>query len=154
MPFSKIKNVRVIIPTYNAEPFLNDLLPALARQSIAPECITVVDSSSSDRTAALCEDFGAEVIVIEQSEFNHGGTRRRMFTINLEERYAEADLDTLRDVMAKETRFWIESAYGEAMVRTASPSRMKHLEQRIANDDHLAELSRKARLEMSEPSRG
>ena len=40
------------------------------------------------------------------------------------------------------------------MIRTASPSRMRHLEQRLANDDHLPELARKARQEASEPSRG
>ena len=42
----------------------------------------------------------------------------------------------------------------EVMVRTAGPSRMVHLEQRMANDGHLAELSRKAREEMAEPARG
>ena len=51
-------------------------------------------------------------------------------------------------------RFWIERAYGEAMIRTAGPKRMRHLEQRLANDDHLPELVRRARQEMSEPSRG
>jgi len=28
------------------------------------------------------------------------------------------------------------------MIRTAGPSRMRHLEQRLANDDHLAEMYR------------
>ena len=51
-------------------------------------------------------------------------------------------------------RFWVERNYGEAMMRTAGPSRMVHLEQRMANDGHMAELARKAREEMSEPSRG
>ena len=40
------------------------------------------------------------------------------------------------------------------MVASAGPERMVHLEQTIANDGHLAELARKAREEMSEPSRG
>jgi hypothetical protein len=39
-------------------------------------------------------------------------------------------------------------------VRTASPERRVHLEQVLANDGHLAELSRKRRLEMAEPARG
>ena len=50
-------------------------------------------------------------------------------------------------------RFWAESAYGPIMVETAGPERMVHLEQRMANDDHLPELARKAREEMEEPSR-
>ena len=94
--------------------------------------------------------------------FNHcikhsswgGGTSRRMFTINFEERYAEENLDQLREAMASETRFWIERNYGETIVRTASPERMVHLEQRLANDDHMAELARQKREEMEEPSRG
>ena len=94
--------------------------------------------------------------------FNHcikhsswgGGTRRRMFTLNFEERYAEENLDQLREAMAVETRFWIERNYGETIVQTASPRRMTHLEQRLANDGHMAELARQKREEMEEPSRG
>ena len=94
--------------------------------------------------------------------FNHcikhsswgGGTRRRMFTLNFEERYAEENLDELREAMGAETRFWIERNYGDVIIKTASPRRMVHLEQRMANDGHMAELSRKKREEMEEPSRG
>ena len=83
-----------------------------------------------------------------------GGTRRRMFTINVAERFDDEDLDTLRNDIASLVRFWAESAYGEEMVRTAGPDRMVHLEQRMANDDHLPALVAKAREEMSEPARG
>ncbi len=94
--------------------------------------------------------------------FNHntkhaafgGGTRRRMFTINLCERYPEEKLDALQAYIAGSARFWIERKYGEKMVRTATPEREIHLEQVRANDGHLAELSRQARERMSEPSRG
>ena len=83
-----------------------------------------------------------------------GGTKRRMFTICMEQRHREEDLPLLRETMGKEARFWIESAYGEVLVRTAGPGRMVHLEQRLANDRHMPELARKARQERSEPSRG
>jgi hypothetical protein len=121
------------------------------------------------RTRELWSIDGAEVpaIAVETEPgdlvvFNHntkhaafgGGTRRRMFTINLEQRHSEEDLPMLRDSMATGSRFWIERAYGDIMIRTAGPNRMRHLEQRLANDDHLAELSRKARETMSEPARG
>ena len=94
--------------------------------------------------------------------FNHntkhaafGGSKaRRMFTINLCQRYPEARLQELRDYISGGARFWIDRAYGEKMVRTAGPERMRHLEQVMANDGHLAELSRKARETMAEPSRG
>ncbi len=94
--------------------------------------------------------------------FNHntkhaafgGGGRRRMFTINLCERYSEDRLEDLKKYIAGGARFWIERTYGETMVRTAGPERMRHLEQVLANDGHIAELSRKARETMPEPSRG
>jgi hypothetical protein len=94
--------------------------------------------------------------------FNHntkhaafgGNTHRRMFTINLCQRYPEDKLDDLRIYISGAARFWIEEAYGPAMLATVTPERMKHLEQVMANDDHLPELSRKARMEMAEPSRG
>jgi glycosyltransferase involved in cell wall biosynthesis len=67
----------LFIPTYKAEPYLTKLLPAIAGQSVQPNRFLVIDSSSNDRTADLCREAGAEVVVIDQSEFNHGGTRQR-----------------------------------------------------------------------------
>ena len=94
--------------------------------------------------------------------FNHGvkhasfggGTRRRMFTINMQDRYADEDLPALRQEIGNLSNFWCERAYGETMIRTAGPGRMRHLEQRLANDDLLAELTRQSREKMAEPSRG
>ena len=94
--------------------------------------------------------------------FNHntkhsafgGNQHRRMFTINLCQRYPEDRLQDLRDYISGAARFWIDRVYGEKMVQSAGPERQRHLEQVMANDGHLAELSRKAREEMSEPSRG
>ena len=85
--------------------------------------------------------------------FNHktkhsswgGSDRRRMFTLNFEERYPEEGLGDLREKMAKMvTNSGRAEAYGETMVRTAGPARMRHLQQRLANEDHLRELVKKA----------
>jgi ectoine hydroxylase-related dioxygenase (phytanoyl-CoA dioxygenase family) len=94
--------------------------------------------------------------------FNHdlkhaafgGSQRRRMFTMNCCQRYPDDKLQDLRDYMAGGARFWVERAYNETIIRTANPGRMRHLEQCLANDGHLAELSRKAREQMAEPARG
>jgi hypothetical protein len=77
-----------------------------------------------------------------------------MFTMNFSQRYPAELLPELRQSIAGKARFWLERAYGETMVRTAGPERMRHLEQIMANDGHLAELSRQARETMAEPSRG
>ena len=78
----------------------------------------------------------------------------RMFTINMSQRFDDDDLAALRKDISSLVRFWAERAYGEAMIRTAGPRRIRHLEQRLANDGHLCELVRQARQEMGEPSRG
>ena len=67
---------RVIIPTYQAGRHLDALLLALRAQQLDPRDVLVVDSSSRDDTAERFRAFGAEVLAIPQSDFNHGGTRR------------------------------------------------------------------------------
>ena len=118
---------------------------------------TVWGIVGSQVPAQALETQAGDVVV-----FNHdckhsawgGSTRRRMFTMNCCQRYPEAKLADLREYVAAGSRFFIERAYDDTIVRTASPERMVHLEQVLANDGHLAELSRKRRQEMLEPSRG
>jgi hypothetical protein len=93
--------------------------------------------------------------------FNHrlkhasygGSTRRRMFTINLQQRFRGEDEEMLRASVGAMARHWAESAYGPTMLETAGPGRMRHLEQRLAHDDHLPALVAEARRNASEPSR-
>ena len=133
------------------------------------EAVRELREKSDNPSAALWGVNGDEVPAVplevtpgDLVMFNHqikhsswgGGDRRRMFTLNFEERFADEDVETLKERMASETRFWIERNYGDVMVNTAGPHRMVHLEQRMANDGHMAELARKARAEMAEPSRG
>ncbi len=94
--------------------------------------------------------------------FNHntkhaafgGGVHRRMFTMNLCQRYPDDRLEALRARLSAFARYWIDRMYSDKMIRTAGPERMRHLEQCMANDGHLAELTRQAREKMTEPSRG
>jgi hypothetical protein len=94
--------------------------------------------------------------------FNHntkhaafgGSGWRRMFTMNLCQRYPEARIQELRDYLNGVSRFWVERAYGDIMMNTAGPQRRRHLEQVMANDGHIAELSRQAKARMAEPARG
>ena len=84
----------------------------------------------------------------------HGSQSRRMFTMNFCQRYPEADLPALRQYINSGARFWVDRVFGEKMISTAGPDRMRHLEQPLANDFELAELARQARAKMAEPSRG
>ena len=93
--------------------------------------------------------------------FNHalkhasygGSTRRRMLSMDFEERYRKEEINELREAIGQLSEYWVERAYGDVMIRTAGPQRMRHLEQRLANDSHLRALSAKARAETDEPRR-
>lgn len=98
-----------------------------------------------------------DLLVFDHNLFHasfNGGPNRRMFTINLCQRYREEDLQELRDYIAGHARFWIDRNYTDIMMNTASPARMVHLEQIMANDGHLAALSAEMRKTMKEPARG
>ena len=72
-----------------------------------------------------------------------------MLAISFGERYKENDLTELRQQIGELATLgeWLEErSYGEKMIRTANVDRMRHLEQRMANDGHLTKLVRKARL--------
>lgn len=71
-------SLSVIIPTRNGAAVLRDLFAMLSRQTISFSEMLVVDSSSDDDTVAIARNFGAEVTVIPQAEFDHGGTRTLM----------------------------------------------------------------------------
>lgn len=98
-----------------------------------------------------------DILVFNHNTFHaafNGGPNRRMFTINLCQRYRDEDLHELRDYIAGHARFWIDRNYSETMMNTASPRRMVHLEQVMANDGHLAALTAELKKTMSEPARG
>jgi rhamnosyltransferase len=65
----------LIIPTLNAKPHLEKLLPALKALSPQPDKVLVIDSSSTDGTPDLFKAAGFNVHVIPKSEFGHGKTR-------------------------------------------------------------------------------
>jgi len=69
-------DVSVIIPTYNAEKYLPQLLESLQSQSIDFELL-IIDSSSTDKTGEIAKQYTDNVMLIPQKEFDHGGTRTK-----------------------------------------------------------------------------
>ena len=144
--------LRVIPGSHHAE----DGYARSLQQQIG-KCGEVWDLHGRDIPAAALETQPGDLLI-----FNHntkhaafgGSGWRRMFTVNLCQRYPEDTLQDLRDYVSGMARFWVDRNYGEIMMRTAGSERRRHLEQVMANDGHLAELSRKARETMPEPSRG
>jgi len=71
-----MSKVGLIVPTLNAGSLWESWLKAFEQQTRKPDCLLVIDSSSSDDTVALARAQGFDVQVIPKSEFNHGGTRQ------------------------------------------------------------------------------
>lgn len=67
--------VSVIVPTYNAEPYLAETLASVLEQNWEPLELLVVDDGSSDRTVAVAKGFGDLARVIACSHRGLAATR-------------------------------------------------------------------------------
>lgn len=75
-----LPSMSVVIPTLNAEGEIGALLNMIYSQSIRPQEVFVVDSSSEDGTAVeVGRHSDAEFLCIERKDFNHGSTRDMAF---------------------------------------------------------------------------
>lgn len=71
-----IEMVSVVIPTKNAGDLFSAVLEGIRAQKLGANLeLVVIDSGSSDATVSVARKFGAHVIEIEPSSFDHGGTR-------------------------------------------------------------------------------
>lgn len=71
--------ISVIIPTLNAEAYLEELVGRLKTQQQEVAQIMIIDSGSGDGTVDLATSLGAKVITINPDcdSFDHGATRNR-----------------------------------------------------------------------------
>lgn len=68
--------VSVVIPTYNGELYMKELIETLNSQKGIKEIeIVVVDSGSKDNTIKICEEYSVNLITISQNEFSHSYAR-------------------------------------------------------------------------------
>jgi rhamnosyltransferase len=78
--------VSVLIPTYNAENHIKELLLRIFRQELPKNFeleVIVVDSSSKDRTTELIQSHYPDVMLksISNKVFDHGGTRNLLASL-------------------------------------------------------------------------
>jgi rhamnosyltransferase len=71
--------ISVIIPTLNAEKYIEKLLQTLQTQTRKPDEIIIIDSESDDNTKNICSEFDVIFIEIKRADFDHGGTRNQAF---------------------------------------------------------------------------
>lgn len=94
-----------------------------------------------------------DVIVFHQGTKHSswgGSDHRRMFTMNFCRRYRDNEIHHLRKEVGNFSHYLLESVYGEKMLKTAGPERMRHLEQALAHQDHLPDLVREVRESRNE----
>jgi rhamnosyltransferase len=70
------KSVGLVIPTLNAGERWVDCLAGIGEQTFKVHRLLNIDSMSTDQTTVYSESAGFEVIRIDRSQFNHGGTRQ------------------------------------------------------------------------------
>jgi glycosyltransferase involved in cell wall biosynthesis len=77
--------ISVIIPAYNAAPFLNDTISSVLGQTLPPLEIIVVDDGSTDGTREIVHAFGSAVRLLQSDQRGASGAR------NLGAREAQGD---------------------------------------------------------------
>ena len=106
------------------------------------EVVPVTAESQPERWGVHGSEVPAYAIESEPGDmllFDHktkhsswgGGDRRRMFTYNVEQHFPDDMMPSLRNLVAPSHERGEESPYGQALLRTAGPERMRHLEQRL-----------------------
>jgi len=69
----------IVVPTYNPGAAWSDWVEAVVGQSVQPEVVIVIDSSSTDGQIGSCEPSAWHIVKIKSAEFDHGGTRNKGF---------------------------------------------------------------------------
>ena len=75
--------VSILIPAYNAEPWIADTIQSALRQTWPHKEIIVVDDGSKDKTFSVAQQFaGAEVTVITQKNAGASAARNKAFSLS------------------------------------------------------------------------
>jgi len=125
--------ISVIIPTYNAEKYLYNLLKKLKQQTIAFELI-IIDSSSTDHTIKIAKKYTQNIITIPKLDFDHGGTRTKAaktatgdIIIFLTQDALPYDKNTIKTIVDSFNDRSVGAVYGRQVAYNTSTLFGKHL---------------------------
>jgi glycosyltransferase involved in cell wall biosynthesis len=91
---SQTKSLSIIIPVFNEEDYLASCLDSIAKQSVAPDEVLVIDNNSSDQSLEIARRYPF-VTVIKESRQGVVHARDRGFTAASSELIGRIDADTL-----------------------------------------------------------
>lgn len=69
-------SIGVVIPTYNGEQNISELLTKLQHQTAKIDKLMVIDSGSKDNTVKIAQQFDIDLEEIANKEYGHGKTRQ------------------------------------------------------------------------------
>jgi rhamnosyltransferase len=125
----------LVVPTLNASGHWPRWYDALRDQNSTPEKVIILDSESTDGTQDTARAAGYEVIKIERSTFDHGGTRQKGLSylpentevvVYLTQDSILAGPDALRNIVAAFEDPTIGVAYGRQLPRPVAGSIEAH----------------------------
>jgi rhamnosyltransferase len=117
-------NSFVIVPTLNAALHWSQFARLLL-DSVPPERVLIMDSSSDDGTANLAREAGFRLHTISRAEFNHGGTRQLAaelvpdaeIVVFLTQDAVLADSNAIRELLAPFADSTVAAAFGRQLPR-------------------------------------
>jgi rhamnosyltransferase len=96
--------ISIVIPVKNGAPWLEQLFPAILRQTLAARTeIIVVDSGSKDETLSIVEKYPVRLLAIDPASFDHGLTRN----LGAQQAKGEYVVMTVQDALPTDDR-WLE----------------------------------------------
>lgn len=85
--------ISVMIPAFNAAPYLGEAIESALNQSLAPSEVIVVDDGSEDETLAVARSFGHRVRAVRQERGGNGAARNTAVSLASGGMYAFLDAD-------------------------------------------------------------
>lgn len=67
----------IVIPSYNAGPLFEEVLQAIAQQEPPAAQLLIIDSGSVDATLSRAQAHQAQIVTIDNRDFDHAATRNR-----------------------------------------------------------------------------
>lgn len=115
----------LIIPTRNAGKEWETSIASIRQQSLQPDSVLIVDSSSEDLTVQASERAGFSVHIIPVGEFDHGATRQKAtelcpghdIYLFLTQDAIPADPDAFKNIIKAFENDHVGMAYGRQLPR-------------------------------------
>lgn len=141
--------LRVMPGTHRVEPWIKELHMAVGSS------LASLGVNGAELPCEVLASSPGDVIFFDQNVFHssfHGGSQRRMFSINAHSAYSDVDRSRLENSVLSLGRFGYAEPYGACMLDGPS-ERLVHLEPVLECAGGLPDATRRWMSELSEPSR-